>query len=251
MNRKTLTAFLDDYLHVREFDDGTYNGLQIEGKSQIRKVGFAVDSSLESYLTAVEKGCDLLIVHHGLIWGGLSHITGMMKERLSVLIKNDVNLYVCHLPLDAHPEYGNNARIIQALGAKPVAPFVDVGFIAEFDDPIDFEELSARVRDQINPEIRMMPYGEKKISRIAVSSGGFRASWLNAAISARADAVLTGEGASESLFYHTCREEKMNVIFAGHYATETFGLEGLKEVLEKQFDSEKIDWEMLSLPTGW
>lgn len=251
LKRNTVIDFLNDFLRPQDFEDGTYNGLQIEGKTGIKKIGFAVDSSQESFQTAVDKQCDMLIVHHGLIWGGIPKITGMMKTRLDTLLNNNINLYVSHLPLDKNPQCGNNVRIIDAIGGSVGEEFVDVGYISKFDHPLDFDELIERIKTKINPDIRMMPYGEKKIQKVAVSSGGFRASWMNEAYRMGVQTILTGEGSSESLFYHQAREQEMNIIFAGHYATETFGLEGLRQIMSKQYELENIELEMLSLPTGW
>lgn len=249
VKRDELAATLDEILTPELFEDSTYNGLQIEGKEEIEKVGFAVDSCLEVFQDAAKQKCDLLITHHGLIWGSWKRIGGNSKARLQTLLKNGISLYVSHLPLDAHPEYGNNARIISALGGECLEPFNRVGFFTEFDYALEIKELKDRIQTSINDDLRSMEYGPKETKKIAVCSGSLRPSAVSEALWKGADTIISGEGSSDSLFYYTAKEEKLNIFFAGHYATETFGVKALQELIESRYKSLKTVF--LDHPTGW
>lgn len=243
-----ITNFLNQLLAPEDFDDSTYNGLQVEGKSEIKKVGFSVDTAEDVLKSAVAKNCDMLVVHHGLIWGGLKKIIGAERRRLEILFANNLNLYVSHLPLDKHSEVGNNVSIIRELGAEVGEEFNQVGYIAEFQKTIGYPEFLDLVKTKISDDIRTMDFGEMKIDKFAVSSGGFSSTWLDEAINKNISTILTGEGAYESLFYYVAKENCLNIIFAGHYATEVFGVKNLMRKVKNTFG---VDVEFIDIPTGW
>jgi len=188
------------------------------------------------------------VVHHGLIWGGVNRLDGAMKRRFELILKNDINLYVSHLPLDKHPEIGNNVSIIKELGAVREEEFDEVAYIARFEKPLSYGDFLELVRKRISLSIRTMDFGSKTVDRFVVSSGGFSPRKLDRAISAGVGTILTGEGGMESLFYYQAMENSINVVFAGHYATEVFGVRNLETMVKERFD---IYTEFIDMPTGW
>ncbi len=247
VSRNELINFLDRYLLSDfKFKDATFNGLQVEGKETVRRVGFAVDSSLQTFEEAIEEKVDFLITHHGMIWGGLNRIAGINRQRLSLLLQNNINLYVSHLPLDLHPESGNNIWIVKALGAQTKNSFLDIGYLASWESPISYSELLSKITTSIGEPVGEMPFGPNIIESVGVSSGSFSSALLDKAIEAGVSTILTGEGSS--LLFHTAFEAGINLIFAGHYATETFGVKALLSKIQDQSDVETV---FLDLPTGW
>lgn len=245
-----LTAWLDNLLDPAAFDDITYDGLQVEGKPEIRKAAFAVDSSQEIYDEAVKLGCDLLVVHHALIWRGWGRVAGMDRLRLKTLLASDTNLYVAHLPLDFHPEIGNNASIAALIGAKLTGEiFYGVGRVAEFGSAVTLDELVSRVESSIGKLNPSFLCGGKTVRRLGISSGGFRASKLPELAALGVDTLVTGEGDGASQFYHACRETKMSVLMAGHYATELTGIRSLMRRFAAEFAG--VETVLIDKPTGW
>jgi len=249
VSRTELVTYLDGLFDGILADDSTANGLQVEGAEEIVTVGFSVDSSLDVFEAAAERGCRFLVTHHGLIWGGLKKVTGSDYRRLKALFDHQINLYVRHLPLDVHPEFGNNAGIIRALGAAPKEPFAEYGYFAEFHKPIPAGDFMRLIKDNINPQPVSMDYGPAEIRRIAVCSGSLRPSAAAEAVNGGAQALLTGEGSSASLFYYPARESGIHVIFAGHYATEIFGVRSLCAKVAEKF--KELNTVLIEMPTGW
>ena len=250
LDRKYLIDFLDNYLNISKFSDSTYNGLQIEGKQTIENICFAVDSSLDTFQKAFDKNCDLLIVHHGLIWNGLKNILGSVKERIAFLLKNQINLYVSHLPLDYHPEIGNNIQILKTLKANPKEPRLSSFYIGEYQHPLSQKLWLENIKNLINPQYKLMNFHSGPIQQFAVSSGSFNLSMLDEAIQSGIKTILTGEPSGQSMFYYPAKENQLNIIFAGHYETETFGLKALKDVIFNYFRND-LSLAFIDLPTGW
>jgi dinuclear metal center YbgI/SA1388 family protein len=223
-----LASFLDDFLDIRSFKDTSSNGLQIEGRKEVERVGFAVDACMEAFKRAKELNLDLLIVHHGLIWGDLRSVRGLFYKRLKFLFENGISLYVAHLPLDAHPEVGNNVQLLKELGAKFETNFAEyegrkIGVIGRIQT--EMSVLEREVEEKLKTRIRSLRFGRNSIAKISIvsGSGAFaieEASWLS-------DCLITGEYRHEA--YHAARELEFNVIFAGHYVTEKAGLKALME----------------------
>jgi dinuclear metal center YbgI/SA1388 family protein len=233
LSREKVVQYFNKLLQPELFKDSTYNGLQVEGSAKITRVAFAVDSSLENFRKAVSLKCEMLVVHHGTIWGGLKKIAGSERERFAFLLKNDLNLYVSHLPLDNHPALGNNARIVKELKAKTLDKLGEAGLVCELRKALSFEEFLAGTKALFGGAVRHLHYGEEKIRKIAVCSGAVKLSFLSDALEAGARTVLTGEGMGESMFRDFARENGMDVLFAGHTETETPGIRALMEQFRK------------------
>ena len=239
-NLKEITGFLDCELRINEFDDSSHNGLQVENSGKITKICCGVDASMEFFEAAQKAGADLLICHHGISWGNsLARISGLNYRRIKFLIDNDIALYACHLPLDAHPRYGNNVCIAKALGLQNLKPFgmyngTFIGFEGRFDPAIsykDLKQLVAEITETSN--LQSMDFGKDSISSLAVVSGG-AAGEIEEAGRKGIDAYLSGEAGLVA--YSLAQEYGINAIFAGHYATETFGVKSLGKILEQRFN---------------
>jgi len=248
MQLKELTTYLDTYLQIAEFADNSQNGLQVQGREEIHRIGAAVDACQES-IDAAAANIDFLIVHHGLFWEKPEKLVGPHYQRVKKLIESGVNLYGAHLPLDAHAEVGNNAVLARRLGFAPTAGFGkhhgrEIGCIAETAAPISPAEFLRRLREALGNEVRADFFGTNSIQRLALVSGG-GAFLLPHAIAAGVDAFITGEPSHSR--YHFCKEHRFNVVYGGHYATETFGVIALAQHLAAKFN---LPYEFLDFPTG-
>ncbi|MGL5721645.1 MAG: Nif3-like dinuclear metal center hexameric protein [Brevinema sp.] len=247
MTRNELTRYFNDRLNPLALKDATVNGLQVEGTNEINAVAFAVDASLETITAAANANADALVTHHGLIWGGLKEISGVDKKRVAVLCEANINLYSFHLPLDIHPTLGNNAVLMDLLGiTRTEEIFFGVGYYGTCD--ISYHDFLTKVRDVVGSSIQEMKFGSDTIRKIAFCTGG--AGTIDAileAVRAGADTLFTGE--TSSLPYHHAKELGLNVICAGHYATEVFGVQALKKDLQSSYPF--IHTGFIDLPTGW
>jgi len=214
MKCRLLVEHLDAYLRIQEIKDYSCNGLQVQGPEQIEKIALAVDFCSDSVMKALEFNAQLLIVHHGLIWGGLKAIRDITFERVRHLICNNMGLYAAHLPLDLHPSVGNNAELARILKVGYGGPFgcrdgLALGLWGEFTSPMDMDELKKSIDELLSTRSSVLAYGSRKVKRIAIVSGG--AAWaVEEAIERGCDVYLTGEP-SHSV-YHTAREGAINVI---------------------------------------
>jgi len=231
---------IDRLLQPARFQDYGPNGLQVPGPSEITTIATAVSAHAELFELAAAERAELLIVHHGLFWGsGPGPIDAMLKRRLQILFDADIGLAAYHLPLDAHPEIGNNALLAGALGADALDPFAlhegqPIGFIARLPgDGLPCEELFARVQQITEREPLVFDSGPAQVRRVAIVSGA-GADYLTDAAAAGAEAFLTGEPAERVMAQ--ARESGLHFIAAGHYATETFGVRRLGEHLAARFD---------------
>lgn len=250
MELESIVQFLDGYLDVAEFPDyeGAHNGLQVEAPGPVSRLAAAVDASEASIAEAVAKGCDLLLVHHGLFWGGGAPITGRRYRRLASLIRNEVALYSAHLPLDAHPDVGNCALLARAVGLETEGRFgsfrdAEIGWRCRAA-ALDREELRERIAEAVGRSVRLIPGGPETVTSVGVVTGG-AASMIGAAAHAGLDAFVTGEGAHHT--YMDAMELGVNVYYAGHYATETFGVKALTELVAERYE---LPWEFIDQPTG-
>ena len=244
-----IVEFLDDLLKVEEWQDKSNNGLQVEGKEEVKKVAFAVDACMEVFEKAKEIGADMIVVHHGLIWGGIDYVKGLINRRLEFLLKNGISLYAVHLPLDAHPSVGNNAQILKAMGLEPIESFgvyqgKEIGYIGVYDESKPLDDVLDLIREKVNQTLVVLDFGSEDVKRVGVVSGrgGFA---LVEAVERNVDLFITGE--QDHSVYHLAKECGVNVVFAGHYATETFGVKALIRVVGGEFD---IDVEFIDIPTG-
>lgn len=241
--RDEIVSFLDRTLDIESVPDPYCpNGLQIEGTSQVTKIGLAVDACLESFRALSD--CQLILTHHGLFWPSIKSLTGPLRRSIGFLIERDINLYSAHLPLDVHDVYGNNAVLLKALGWMPQERFDQVGWIAQ--GPASPLTSVAQDLDKLleNPG-RLLAFGPSQVKRLAVSSGGGSIGLLANAKAAGADLLITGEATHP--IYHAAQEMGMNLILAGHYLTETWGVKALGPLLEKAFD---VSTRFIDLPTG-
>lgn len=233
-----MVSFLDKTLALERFDDVSNNGLQVENSGTVDRVLCGVDASLRALRYAADMGATLLVCHHGLSWGdSLKRINGLNYKLVSFAIRHDIAIYAAHLPLDAHPVYGNNAQLCKLLGLKRLQPAFSyhgntIGFMGELPKPVPFETFCAAVRAKIAPEIRTLDFGAKLVRKVGVVSGG-AAEDVEQAYSLGLDTFLTGE---PGLIGYTAAENLgMNAVFAGHYATERFGVAALGGLLQRKF----------------
>jgi dinuclear metal center YbgI/SA1388 family protein len=249
MKSQELTAYLNEYLCVPEIPDykEAYNGLQVEGSADINRIALAVDACHATIEQAAESGAQMLIVHHGLFWGAKAPITGMYYRRVSALIKHDLALYSCHLPLDAHPEVGNNHVLMRMLGLSPDGLFgefegVPLGVTARTD--MSREEFVRRVWEALHVAPHVIATGPENVRKVGVLTGA-GGSLIGRAAKEGIDTYLTGEGAHHT--YFDAEEHGLNVLYAGHYATETVGVQALGKHLTERFGLKTF---FIDHPTG-
>jgi dinuclear metal center YbgI/SA1388 family protein len=233
-----LIRYLDELLEPAAFKDMGPNGLQVPGNRPVERVVTGVTAQQELIGRAVEEDAQLVLVHHGLFWDFAPvGLTPRLAERLRQLFLNDVALAAYHLPLDAHPEVGNNALLADALGATGHEPFGDVGRGATFAEPVPAGELFERVATATGRAPLVFDAGPDAVRRIAIISGG-AGRGLDGAIAAGYDAFLTGEPRENVMA--DARESGIHFIAAGHYATETFGVRRLGDLLAERFGVEHV-----------
>jgi dinuclear metal center YbgI/SA1388 family protein len=235
-----LIAYLDELLAPGAFSDYGPNGLQVPGPEEVRTVVTGVSASADLFERAAAHGADLVLVHHGLFWNGAPlALTPAAKRRLQLLFEHDMALAAYHLPLDGHLEVGNNALLAAGLGCTSREPFalhkgMPIGVSGRFDgDGVAAYELVDRVVELNGREPLAFLDGPERVRTIGIVSGA-GADYLGDAVSARHDAFLTGEPAERVMTQ--AREERIHFIAAGHYATETFGVRRLGELLAERFD---------------
>lgn len=231
MKNKELESYLNYILNSANIPDESLNGLQVEGKDEISKVAFAVSACEEAFLKTADEGADALIVHHGLFWkkNGAEQVRGMLRRRLAALIRNDINLFAYHLPLDAHPQLGNNAKAAQDIGLGNIGPFCDyhgtlIGCSGDLKQPEDLGRVVAMLEDYYGHESVLLPFGKKEISTVGIVSGGAPHEVRQAAENGL-DLYVTGEAAEP--VYYMARELGINMASFGHYATEKIGVAAL------------------------
>src|SRR6266700_636288 len=222
-----LASYLDRYLRVSEVPDApnALNGLQVANGGTINRAAAAVDLCEATVQLAAQQGADLLLVHHGLFWGGLAPLTGRAYRRVAGLVKHNIALYSAHLPLDVHPEVGNNAVLARQLGGAPRGA------------------LAQRLEEVVGGRARLMAFGPERVRRVGIVTGA-AGSMIAQAAALGLDTYITGEGSHHTFF--DAEELGLNVFYAGHYATETFGVRALAERLCTEFD---LPWVFLDHPT--
>ena len=251
MDIREFDAWCRSFLKIDALSDidDSLNGIQVECGRQIRKVAFAVDACAESIRRAAGAGADILFVHHGMFWGKPLSISGPLRERLRLLLEADLGLYACHLPLDLHPEVGNNAVLANLLYLGERKPFgayhgVAIGVSGRFPEPLSPDEIVAKILPDLSRPKTLISSGRAKLSTAAIVSGGAPFEALEA-FGKDIDVFITGE-ASHSI-YHLVVEAGLDFIAAGHYATEVWGV---KAVAEKAHAELGIETFFIDLPTG-
>lgn len=235
-----ITEHLDDLLGVTEFRDYGPNGLQVPNGRDVQTVVTGVSAHLELFELAAAAGAGLILVHHGLFWRGQPlQVTAAMYRRLKVLFDHDIALGAYHLPLDAHPELGNNALIARGLGAIDPQPFApsdgrDIGVRVRFaDDGLTLGALTARVTALVGGrEPLVVAGGDHPVRTLGIVSGG-GTDFIHDAVALRLDAFLTGEPVERA--YGIARDERIHYLAAGHHATETFGIRALGDLVAREF----------------
>ena len=252
MRVEDFDRLMHEWLSLDDFKgtDNSLNGLQV-GKPgrDIRRAAFAVDACLESFKRAAEWKADLLFVHHGLFWGKDTALTGAHYRRIKELLENDLALYAAHLPLDAHPELGNNAGIAELIGLRNLEPFglykgVKIGYKGVFAEEKSLDEVAELLCGGKRNCLGVLPFGPDTIKSAGIVSGGAAEEVLDA-IAESLDLYITGD--SSHSYYHQSLESRINVIFGGHYITEIWGVKRLAEKLKKSTEIETI---FLDIPTG-
>jgi dinuclear metal center YbgI/SA1388 family protein len=229
----------DELLQPDRYEDYCVNGLQVPGGEQVGTIATGVSAGAELFELAAAERAELLLVHHGLFWGpGVRAVDQLLKHRLELLFDAGVALAAYHLPLDAHPEIGNNALLARALGLGELEPFAKhgaetIGFLGRLGDgEVPLPELVERVSRQTGQKPLVFDAGPPDIRTVAVVSGA-GADYIEEARTAGADALLTGECSERSMAL--ARESSLHLIAAGHYATETLGIRRLGELLGERF----------------
>ena len=244
-----IVKYTNDFLRIREIGDwdNALNGLQIENSGGVTKIGAAVDASTRVLKAAAKQNVDLLLVHHGLFWSGLQPVTGVLRRQLELAFENNIALYSAHLPLDLHPQVGNNAQLAAALGLKSDQPFFEekgqlIGVKARASLPRD--ELDHKLQKALSGPVKVFMFGPKKTGTIGIITGG-AGSEIYKVAQERIDTFITGEAPHWAAV--AADELGMNLLLGGHYATEVFGVKALAAHLSKRF---KIPWAFIDCPTG-
>ena len=252
MKVKELLEELASYLCISDFEDAdvSMNGLQVGNPdTEVVKVAFAVDACQKSIDAAVKEKANVLFVHHGLFWGKPIAVTGAHYKRIKTLIDNNICLIACHLPLDAHMELGNNFKMAEKIGLENIKPFCEyhgkmIGCSGVLKKGLSNEEIIKALGIRKNGTTVVIPGGKKKSKKIGIVSGGAPYD-VEDAIKENLDAYITGENAHS--VYHTCIENKINMLCLGHYETETFGVKAVADFVEKKYGIETV---FLDVPSG-
>jgi dinuclear metal center YbgI/SA1388 family protein len=245
----SLVAHCDNLLRTPEIQDydAAFNGLQVENRGGVTRIAAAVDASVSTVRMAIAVRADLLLAHHGLFWTNRQPWTGVNYDLMRLLLENDLAVYSSHLPLDAHPKLGNNAQLCGALGLKNLQPFFttkgqQLGLAATTN--ISRRTLVQKLENAVGGRVIVLPGGPETCRRVGVVTGGAGAE-LKVAASEGVDTFITGEGPHWT--YALAEEVGINVLYAGHYATETFGVKALAAHLSKKFG---VPWVFIDHPTG-
>jgi dinuclear metal center YbgI/SA1388 family protein len=242
-HRDAILAYADELLDLAAHPDYGPMGLQVIGAEEVTKVAAGVSASRALFERAREVDAQLLVVHHGLFWNNESPVVdARMRGRLEALFAGDITLAAYHLALDAHPELGNNALLARKLGLDVEGPFETYGVAARVPEPVGIDAFAARVRGAVDRDPLVFPYGPSQVGRVAIVTGGGGKSLPQAARDGF-DLFLTGEPEEPSL--HASLELGIHFVAAGHYATETLGVQALAARLAERFG---LDWEFLDLP---
>jgi len=250
MRRDDVVAWLDDLLGIERIADYGPQGLQIEGREDVSRVVGLVDAAGEPCVqAAVGRHADLVLVHHGLLWGAPQRLVGAFGRQVRRYLEADLSLYAAHLALDAHPEVGNNAQLATRLGLKVAEWWGDargtpICCTAEATPPTTLEVLVADVTQHLGPPARIQPHGPREVRRVGICSGG-GAGYIAEAAARGCDTFLTGE-TSHAHFWDAAGAG-INVIWAGHYASETLGVQALGQRMARELG---VDFEFVDVPTG-
>ena len=240
---RNITRFLDKTLRVRQIKDASVNGLQVRSRNTgvITRVGFAVDACLSTFEQAKKLGVDLLVVHHGIKWRPQKDSV-LAERRIAFLKKSNMALYAAHLPLDLHREYGNNIQLARVLGLRHLRKFgryhgVMIGYAGTFKTATSPAAVAALVKSQLVSACRVFPFGKDRIRSLGIISGG-GGGMVNDAVKEKLDCFLVGE--IDLAAYNAAKDQRMNLVVAGHYATETVGVKALIPLIRETFGVETV-----------
>ncbi len=239
INRDELTYFMNNLLRISDISDSSLNGLQVQGCDQIKRIALGVSASLALFEKAAALNCQAIIVHHGLFWNKMDfRLQGVLYDRVRFLIERKINLYGYHLPLDLHPQLGNNAALIGMLPAMEIFPFGDyhglaIGYHAQLDHSMDFDSIIQTYEKNLGQApLAVYKHGKSAIQSVAVVSGG-AADLVHEALIKKMDLFITGETAEYA--QELTREGQINYLALGHYASEKEGVKKLGEAISNQY----------------
>lgn len=243
-----INQYLDQVLKHSEISDysGAQNGIHLENSGSVQQLIAAVDANVLTLNTASQTPSSLLIVHHGLAWNGLCPLTGGKYRMIKSAIESDLAVYSTHLPLDAHPEYGNNALLTRTLGFEQSTPFLEIkGTLLSqlVEMSMNRDELTQRLKTAIG-SAQLIPAGPQETKRILISSGSGN-SLLNECAGKNIDTIVTGEVSHD--VFSQAYEAGTNIILGGHYATETLGVKAITQHLSEKYD---LPWKFIDEPSG-
>ena len=253
LTTRKLDDFFRGFLDIDGFAgmDSSMNGIQVDNDgSELKKIAFAVDACQEVFKRAIDAGAGLIFVHHGLFWGKPLRIDGGHRERVKLLLENNVALYAVHLPLDQHPTMGNNVLLMEMLGVKQPQPFGmyhgrHIGYKGELSTPLTVDEVVKKISYKDRPPLGVYPFGKKESCTCAVICGGAAYEAIQA-IEEGVDLYVSGE--TNHTVYHHAMEARLNIIAGGHYSTEVWGVRRMMEECVNQIPG--LDCEFIDVPTG-
>jgi dinuclear metal center YbgI/SA1388 family protein len=247
-----LDLFFKSFLEIDCFTgiDSSLNGIQVDNEgAEIGKIAFAVDANMETFERAAALGAGMLFVHHGLFWGAPLRIQGNLRRRIQSLLDHNICLYAVHLPLDQHPQVGNNAALVALLGLENIEPFGlyhgrKIGYKGVFPQPITIDKAAQKIAFAGIQPLGIYSFGKKENTSCAVISGG-ASNEARQAIEEGIDLYISGEMSHQ--VYHDCLEGKLNMLAGGHYSTEVWGV---RSVMRRCAEELHIDVEFIDVPTG-
>lgn len=235
MKRRELEVYLENLLETARFRDYCPNGLQVEGRAEVTRIVTGVTASAALLEAAAERGADTVIVHHGYFWRGEDpRVAGMKRRRLALLLRHDINLFAFHLPLDAHPELGNNTQLARRLDLMEEGRFgdQDIAVHGRLAAPLSLQAFAARVAERLGREPLVIGAAARRLERVGWCTGAAQ-DYLEGAVNLGLDAFISGEVSEQTV--HMARETGVAFISAGHHATERFGIQALGEHLAGRF----------------
>lgn len=249
MKTSELVAYLDEYLGIDSIQDYGPQGLQVEGRRYVNKIIGLVDAQMPCVEAALQNGADMMLVHHGIFWGPTTPLRGQHGQLVRSIMASELNLYAAHLALDAHQVVGNNAELARRLGLETVEWWgeingVPLAALAVDSDGMKLDYLADRFEQLVGPVQLVQAHGPRLVHRVGLMSGG-GAPYIKQAAALGCDAFLTGE--TSHAHYYDAMNYSINVIYGGHYCTETVGVQALGQHLQEKFG---IDFEFIDLPTG-
>jgi len=233
MLRSELSDYLHDFLKVADFQDYAPNGLQVEGRTEIRTIVTGVTACQALIDKAIELKADAVLVHHGYFWKSEPvEIIGFKQKRIKSLLTHDINLFGYHLPLDAHPLLGNNAMLAKLWGLQDITPQAGLVRLGNLPEPISITDFRNQVSESLGREVLHLPGGPDKINTVAWCSGGAQ-NYIDIALKWEADLYISGEVSEQTT--HIAKEGGIHYFAAGHHATERLGIQALGEHLAEKF----------------